>query len=230
VYIIPYNLKKEVLAAECIRLTSKLESFKKGNKDDTIAHTAMSLREQIKSIPLKDHWPPKPEELTSDYTYIPPPLCKFLHLLLGGREDCSSRVNRLAWSISQDIITAVSVGAIKTAKHILLPWVIKTLTGNVELIKVVNRLGHGCSYTALEEIDTALCIDKVASADANSVPLPKNVHPAVPTVLAFDNIDRLEESLSGGGTSHRVNGIIVQPKSLSCSSSRQVSSVQKTDK
>ncbi|KAK3874081.1 hypothetical protein Pcinc_020951 [Petrolisthes cinctipes] len=29
--------------------------------------------------------------------------------------------------------------------------------------------------------------------------------------LAWDNIDRLEETLIGGGTSHRVNGIAVQP-------------------
>lgn len=38
-------------------------------------------------------------------------------------------------------------------------------------------------------------------------------HPSmcIPTALAFDNIDRLEETLSGGGTSHRVNGIVIQP-------------------
>ena len=43
------------------------------------------------------------------------------------------------------------------------------------------------------------------------VGLPLNVYPRVPTTLAFDNIDRLEETLSGCGTSHRVNGIVVQP-------------------
>lgn len=32
------------------------------------------------------------------------------------------------------------------------------------------------------------------------------------TTLAWDNIDRLEETLSGAGTSHRVNGIAVQSK------------------
>ena len=108
------------------------------------------------------------------------------------------------------------MGTIKAEKHVLLPWVIKTLTGNVELIKIINWLGHGYSYTALEEIDTALCINKVANVDSDSVPLPSKVNPAVPTVLAYDNIDRLEEFLSGGGTSHQVNGIIVKPKSSSC--------------
>ena len=30
--------------------------------------------------------------------------------------------------------------------------------------------------------------------------------------MAWDNIDRLEETLSGKGTSHRVNGIVVQAR------------------
>ena len=34
------------------------------------------------------------------------------------------------------------------------------------------------------------------------------------TTLAWDNIDRLEETLSGENTSHRVNGIAVQPKAI----------------
>ena len=43
VYILPNNLKKEVLAAECIRLSSKLEAFQERHKDNTIVQTAMSL-------------------------------------------------------------------------------------------------------------------------------------------------------------------------------------------
>ena len=138
--------------------------------------------------------------------------------------------NRLALSIVQDIITAISLGTIKSEKHVLLPRVIKTLTGNVQLIKIINRFGHGYSYTVLEEFDTALCINKVANIDSDSVSLPSKVNPAVPTVLAFDNIDRFEESLSGGGTLKRVNGVIVQPKSLSCLPPQQTSSVTKIDK
>ena len=42
--------------------------------------------------------------------------------------------------------------------------------------------------------------------------LPKNILSNVNTTVAFDNIDRIAEILSGGGTSHCVNGIIVQPK------------------
>ena len=39
-------------------------------------------------------------------------------------------------------------------------------------------------------------------------------------MLAYDNIDALEETLSGTGTSHRVNGIIVQPAFSSCAPER----------
>ena len=45
----------------------------------------------------------------------------------------------------------------------------------------------------------------------NSIPFPSNIYPGTNTVLTFDNIDRLEGTLFGGGTSHRVNGIAVQP-------------------
>ena len=43
-------------------------------------------------------------------------------------------------------------------------------------------------------------------------PLPDNIRPHISTSLAWDNIDRLEETLSGGDTSHRVNGIDVQSR------------------
>ena len=41
--------------------------------------------------------------------------------------------------------------------------------------------------------------------------LPTTVAPNVFTNLAWDNIDCLEETLTGEGTTHRVNGIVVQP-------------------
>ena len=44
----------------------------------------------------------------------------------------------------------------------------------------------------------------------NEVPLPENIQVYVNTTLAWDNIDRLEETLSA--TSHRVNGIAIQAR------------------
>ena len=46
----------------------------------------------------------------------------------------------------------------------------------------------------------------------NEVPLPENIQAYVNTTLEWDNIDRLEETLSGAGASHQVNGIAVQAR------------------
>ena len=88
----------------------------------------------------------------------------------------------------------------------------KTLTGNTELIETLNKLGHGISYTRLEENDTALWLKKLATGLNERVLLPPTVKPNVLTNLAWDNIDSLEETLSEKGTSDRVNGIAVQPR------------------
>ena len=56
------------------------------------------------------------------------------------------------------------------------------------------------------------CLQKMALTPDNEVPLPENIQAYVNTTLAWDNIDRLEETLSGAGTSHRVNGIAVQAR------------------
>lgn len=100
-------------------------------------------------------------------------------------------------SFGQDCVYAVSGGSAIPAKHILLPWGIKSVTGNVEVIKVLNRLGHSISYSKLEELDTALCLKKQAQEADKGVTLPSTSHPCVPTALAFDNFDRLEETLRG---------------------------------
>ena len=115
-------------------------------------------------------------------------------------------------SFAQDLMFGESRGKIKPPKQILLPFAVKTLTNNVVLIQMLNRCGHVIFYSQLEEINTALCLQKMAST--GEIPLPDNIQPHVSTTLAWDNIERLEETLSGEGTSHRVNGIAVQARHL----------------
>ena len=70
-----------------------------------------------------------------------------------------------------------------------------------------------CSTFTVQIYDnTALCLQKLAATTNQQVVLPADIKPYVFTNLAWDNIDRLEETLTGMGTSHRVNGIAVQPK------------------
>ena len=37
------------------------------------------------------------------------------------------------------------------------------MTGNVELIKIINTFGHGISYTKLAEVDTAYALQKFST-------------------------------------------------------------------
>ena len=123
--------------------------------------------------------------------------------MFNGYDCVPARADRLAWSIAQDIITAVTSSTVKTPKHnILLPWAVKTLTGNVEVIKILNRLGHGCSYSILEEIETALCINNVDGVDKDSVPLPVDIHVSILTVVAYDNNTRQKETFISYATTN----------------------------
>ena len=56
------------------------------------------------------------------------------------------------------------------------------------------------------------CLQKMALTSDNEVPSPQTIQVYVNTTFAWDNIDRLEETLSGAGTSHRVNGIAIQAR------------------
>lgn len=126
-----------------------------------------------------------------------------------GNPECENppeRVISLVESFGQDLIYAVTCGQCKPPKHLLLPYAIKTLTGNTEIIKTLNRFGHGISYSQMEENDTALCLQKLAQGLNERVVLPSSIKPNVFTNLAWDNIDRLEETLSGHGTSIALMG------------------------
>ena len=103
----------------------------------------------------------------------------FLYTLLTGNNDssegeCCQRVQRLMKSFAQDLVFGVTRGRIKPPKQILLSYAVKTLTNNVELVSILNRYGHGTSYSQLEEINTALCLQKMATTKSE-IPLPANI-------------------------------------------------------
>ena len=54
-------------------------------------------------------------------------------------------------SFAQDLVFGVTRGKIKPPKQILLSYAVKTLTNNVELVSILNRYGHGISYSQLED-------------------------------------------------------------------------------
>ena len=77
----------------------------------------------------------------------------------------------------------------------------------MELIKIINRLGHGVSYSKAPELDTVFAIQKLSQS---IVIIPDEVHRHILISLVYDNIDRLEETFSDADTIHGVNIIVIQ--------------------
>ena len=57
------------------------------------------------------------------------------------------------------------------------------------------------------ELNTAFAI---LTLSQSTVITPDEVHPHIPILLVYDNIDWLEEILSDAGTTHCMNGIVIQ--------------------
>lgn len=198
------NLLLHDLIREIVSLRRQVDDLIKGDK---LTQAATEIRATIKSKTVIQSWPPDTSE-----NIVPPEIIKFFAMIIAGGkagDAVTQKVKRIAQSFSSDLVFAVTNGKMKPSKHIVLAFGIKSLTGNTEVIRVLNRLGHCISYSQMEELDTELCIQKMESGD-DECTLPKSLFPSIFTTLAWDNIDRLEETLSGEGTSHRVNGIAVQ--------------------
>ena len=216
VFLIPANMTPLETARSIVTILMVGKDKKALSSNiSNIQRAAIDIREAIRKKESNVSWPPRPSELNDSAVDVPQELNAFLFTLLTGSKDvseseCHPRVQRLIKSYAQDIMFGVSRGKIIPPKQVLLPYAVKTLTNNVELVSILNRCGHGISYSKLEEINTALCLQKMATT--SEIPLPDNIQPHIRTTLAWDNIDRLEETLSGEGTSHRVNGIAVQAR------------------
>ena len=72
-------------------------------------------------------------------------------------------------SFAQDLMFEVSRENIKPPKQILLPYVAKSVTDNVEFIQMFNRYGNRIACFQREEINTALCVQKMT---LSHIPLP----------------------------------------------------------
>ena len=74
---------------------------------------------------------------------------------------------------------------------------IKSLCNNKELITIVSRLGHGVSYTKLLEISTEVAYSKIDKKAGNLLCLPEGCQKNMFSIVAEDNIDRNEQTLTG---------------------------------
>lgn len=155
-------------------------------------------------------WPPSSDWLLSGERKAPDILVNFTVQLISGKSEnrISPKTRRIASSISEDICYAASNGEWVMPKHVLLPMTVRHLTGNAELVTILNRFGHAQSYTRTMELETAMCNSIITSESI----LPANISVENNAVLhlCWDNFDLNEETPSGCGTTHSTHGIIIQ--------------------
>ena len=168
-----------------------------------IRDVGLSIRSKLKDYKAVCSLPPTTSELMPENFVLPTHLQHLLSCIAHGDTTMSARIN----PIGQDLIYCARNGRILMPKYVLLPISVKSMTGNMELIKILNRLGHGVSYSKMSEIDTAYAINKVS---ADTALVPEGIVFTKQASLVYDNIDRVEETISGAGKTHRVNGIVVQ--------------------
>ena len=128
----------------------------------------------------------------------------------------SERIIRLKNSVAQDTVYAISSGTIKTPTSVLFPTVVKSLCNNTEVIKIINQYGHRISYDKGEEIETEYALKEIDEQKQSRVIIPEGVTAnncdSSVALMVADNTDNLENTMTGSGTSHRVNSTLVTMK------------------
>jgi hypothetical protein len=204
--------------------TPSTSTQKSGSNEEeemrTLFHAAMNLHGKIKECQnLYQSLPSTPSEFitTNAEKMVPPSLSVFLSWLLGFLSTVSMRshLNITAneylkvRSLAQDIIYVSSNGRKQTPKSLSLGMAVRQITGSYALTKILNGFGNSVSHPAVLSFDTALasqCLD-------NDVVIPEGIIPTKFTMMVWDNIDFLEETPTGAGSTHTANGIIIQQTS-----------------
>ena len=185
-----------------------------------IYFVALEIRKLLRdSKGINAEWPPDSHDLTLARAKesIPVMLYNFLAWSVGFTCDptmdknveISSKEDAKVVSIAQDLIYAESKGKKQTHKSLALGMAVRQMTGSVRLLKVLHGLGHTASADTVSKHDTALAIIS-NNGDGKEIKIARNILKNMFTTLVWDSNDFNEEMLSGKGTTHVANGIIVQ--------------------
>ena len=204
---IPKGQVIEILTKKILMLQEK---EKKQPIEDKIEEVARSIRNEIISAPLTfEQWPPSEEAILEKNTEIPTSL---LHLLTSVLSCSTSRVSkrkeRFIRSLCQDIIYNSTNGRHRTSKHVLFSLCVKRKTGSKDMVKWLNKFGHGISYDEVNVVETFLADEAVKYQAVKSF-CPSSIQPSVFVTFVWDNNDINPESLSGISM-HCTNGIVIQ--------------------
>lgn len=176
-----------------------------------LQESALLLRNEILSIEKR----PLPDELTASDLIagecdIPENVDAFNRWLYAGsfNRHKTDSLNRKVRSHSQDMISGVTNGRIKTSKHICLGLSLKSITSSRKVVDLLNKYGHCSSYHVIEELET----EATYTSNARSLNCPDDIilSPEYHTCVAFDNLDMFCETYGGKDTMHDTVGIIYQ--------------------
>ncbi|CAB3994854.1 Hypothetical predicted protein [Paramuricea clavata] len=203
VLMYPSTLKLETVVVENFELKSEVANQTSLDENSkTVINAAKILNEKIKYHPRAMAWPPEETDLGIDKVAdcVPELLDTFCTILLSGQlldrdKSRSDRIVRLKNSLAQDIVYTVSNGAIKTPKSVLFPSVVKALCNNTEVVKLINKCGHGIGYNLVEEIETEFALKVINEQTLNLVLISdecKQFNNLPVALMVADNIDNLE--------------------------------------
>lgn len=191
-------------------------------------HVARSIRHDIKNLPkgLMD-WPPSIDQLNlqSSMKHVPIALYNLIALIAGASDDVPSPGTHVAvksdkhkkriLSITQDIVTFSTRGKVMTPKSYACGMTLRHYNISKPTANLIAGYGHAAGYQSLLGLETA-------AAMANSdLKVPTGFATGAPTIVCMDNLDFSEETTSGAGTSHFVNGIMIQKQNRADRTIRQ---------
>ena len=145
-FVLPKNQVQ--LASEVVTVSQQFDNRSTPSKVKEIQQIGLLIRDAVLSSNTEMSWPPRPSELCENAVNLPPELDAFLCTLLTGNTDITTEYPHGVRKTETPKINTVTLRRKKT------------LSNNVELIQMLNRCGHGITYSKIEEINIALCIEK----------------------------------------------------------------------
>ena len=115
------------------------------------------------------------------------------------------------------------------AKHILLSMTLRHLYRSKELTTLINRFGHCKSYSFSLQVETAIAKVEETSSFLSSQIVRNSAAPWI-FHSDFDNFDQYVNDISGAGSIHTENGIMLQDSQDIDSKLAAVESFQKFKK
>ena len=187
-------------------------AFKFRSRDQTKAFALQIQKSILKAFEESPHlpWPPTSEDLGST-PLIPDRLKRFLSVVIGETDniDYSDKLNRLVYSIGQDLCRAATKSKWKLPKHILLASTLRHLYRSKKLTTIFNRLGHCESYKFSLDLDSTLAqaLDEASDLLTPQIAVGENnevFH------MEWDNMNQFTTNVHGTNVVNSTGGIMIQ--------------------